>query len=732
MKYENILSKLSPKVLLDHYWMILDLIEWELYMAPEFTVDDILKHLSEKQSRIDYPYYRRKCIKAQKVVEEVITQLTELELIERANEYFTKRKRYSEFFYFLKKNIKDSVTRKVSWAVWYLYSKCVNSFTTLQVIEELSYSDEDYREELEHLRVWKNGKWLPVLKRKNCCSWLLLNEVQSSKKPVLLKDLPERLFTILELKKEFSEDEIIQKVRELEKKAVERSLRKLKLEFKDGYWQINDVALSKIRENLKGEKSLNWPFFGNIIVRDNPYFKMLRGSSCTAYVDAPNQIVEELIRELIAVSRESKNDEDFYTKACEVAEHYNILLKKDAIRYFKYKLDWLHFRIYDHPFMSKYGVKVNINWNSFMDFLESFSKARIPLWIKYRYISLCRHSSLKLVLRGELERTQEAVKEISMNDRVEIRRGFDEIISYLETVKNQLMRILQRKAWKDVLRRVQVEPTVLLYLPEIVSMIKALNNLVDNGAAPSCYREMRKILEGLAWAIFDDILLFRSVRRGAEADWLPRPYRYVSKEWYESIRQKKEFTVHNLGILNKKIRELINAIEEGRNWSKKELEMVERAIFENLSYPSFLLILGEDAGLIKNTGFVPVYDAPLLLTTAREDFKEVAKSLGLMPDDFADKVMKVLEKTTPPAIVPPYPSNDFVLAFVDKTLSTDPQKKLQKKYNEYSFFIHSYFTSWYIFPFSSVLEFKILKYEITTFLQMINEILRRYIHKCYQ
>ena len=217
-----------------------------------------------------------------------------------------------------------------------------------------------------------------------------------------------------------------------------------------------------------------------------------------------------------------------------------------------------------------------------------------------------------------------------------------------------------------MLRKVQIEPTVLLYLPEMVSTIKALNNLVDNGAIPSCYREMRKILESLAWAVFDDILLFKSVKRGLEVDWLPHPYRYVSKEWYESIRQQKEFTVHNLGILKKKIKELINALEGGRNWSKKEFETLERTIFENLSYPSFLLILGEDAGVVKNAEFVPVYDTPLLLTTARGNFKEVAKILGLEPDEFADKVMKTLERTTLPVIVPPYPSNDFVLAFVDK------------------------------------------------------------------
>ena len=317
-------------------------------------------------------------------MEKVVTQLAGLSLIERANEHhFTKRKRYSEFFY-LKKNIRDGATRRVSWAVWYIYGKGVDSFTASRVLEELSYSDEDYRKELEHLQVWKNGKWHPVLKRGDYGSWQLLNEVNSSKKPVLLKDLPERLFTILESKREFFEDEIIQKIRELERRAVERCLKKLKLEFKNGYWQINDIALSKIRENLKGKQSLNWAFFGNIIVRDNPYFKMLRGSSCTTYVDVPNQITEELVGELIVISRECKNAEEFYNRACEVVEKYNNLLKKDAKRYFKYRLDWLHFRIYKHPFMSKYGVKVNINWDSFMNFLEGFSKAKIPLWTKYR------------------------------------------------------------------------------------------------------------------------------------------------------------------------------------------------------------------------------------------------------------------------------------------------------------------------------------------------------------
>ena len=180
---------------------------------------------------------------------------------------------------------------------------------------------------------------------------------------------------------------------------------------------------------------------------------------------------------------------------------------------------------------------------------------------------------------------------------------------------------------------------------------------------------------------------------------------------------------NNLDTLKKKIKELMNSLEGEKNWSKKALE---RAIIKNLSYPSFFLILGIDADKIEDAGerFIPRYETSPLLTIAREDYREVVRDLSLAPDEFADKVIKTLEKTTPSVIVPPYPSNNFVLAFVDKTFSTD----LQKKYNEYSFFVHSYFVSWYIFPFSSVLEFKILKYELTTFLQVIKKVLEMYLN----
>ena len=78
-------------------------------------------------------------------------------------------------------------------------------------------------------------------------------------------------------------------------------------------------------------------------------------------------------------------------------------------------------------------------------------------------------------------------------------------------------------------------------------------------------------------------------------------------------------------------------------------------------------------------------------------------------------------------MIAPYPSNEFVLGCVDKIF----HGKLLKKYKEYSHFVHSYFTSWHIFPFSSVLEFKVFKYELETFSQMVHDLIENYVNMLF-
>jgi len=468
-----------------------------------------------------------------------------------------------------------------------------------------------------------------------------------------------------------------------------------------------------------------WPSFGEIIIRGNPYFRMCHGSSNTAYVDIPNVITQFLVEKLDNLSESCKNREEFYTKALEIMKDYNNLVIEDNGREL-YKLNWLHFSLYHNPFMKNYCLQVRINWKAFMEFLENFSQTKIDLWKKYEYLSMCRYPSLPLVLRRDLERTQNAVKEASMDDIIGIERTLEELVNYLENLKKELMKIMNRKFWKNALGNAQTHPMVLVYLSEMLPTLKSLNSLVDNGAIPSCYIEIRKILENLAWAVFADILLLRSVMGEGEVDWKMFPYHhYISKEWYEFARNNKKLILPNIGNLKGKIKDLIKSLEmeEIKN-DKKKNKALEEAIFRNLSYPSFLLISGLPIDVPPNsTSALPIYDTSSLLPGIQKDFKKAALEVNLNPEDFTEKAIKALEKTASGKIVAPYPSNDFILAFVDKTFST----KLQKKYAEYSFFVHFYPPSWEIFPFSSVLEFKILKYEVRGFSNLIIEVLNRYL-----
>ena len=70
-------------------------------------------------------------------------------------------------------------------------------------------------------------------------------------------------------------------------------------------------------------------------------------------------------------------------------------------------------------------------------------------------------------------------------------------------------------------------------------------------------------------------------------------------------------------------------------------------------------------------------------------------------------------------IVPTFPTNSFVMNFVENIT----KQKIEKLYGEYSYFVHSYVPSWQTFPFSSVLEYKILRHEIDKFERLVRNIL---------
>ena len=224
--------------------------------------------------------------------------------------------------------------------------------------------------------------------------------------------------------------------------------------------------------------------------------------------------------------------------------------------------------------------------------------------------------------------------------------------------------------------------------------------------------------------IRDSLLFTTSVVR--EGVYVVPAYRYVSKSWYEWASQRG-MVIRNYGVLERRIREMAEAILEecGRvGYSRRH---VEEAILRNLSYPLLLLIAGVGATVPKRLEmYVPSYRREEVRRLAKKDLTQILKALGCRDAVDTDRIVELFDGRGS-VIVPPYPSNEFVIGFVSKYFSED----LLKLYKEYSLFVHSYHASWHIFPFSSVLEFKVFNHELSKFSAKIRKIVDAYMDRLF-
>jgi len=106
-----------------------------------------------------------------------------------------------------------------------------------------------------------------------------------------------------------------------------------------------------------------------------------------------------------------------------------------------------------------------------------------------------------------------------------------------------------------------------------------------------------------------------------------------------------------------------------------------------------------------------------------ENLREVLQQLTCVSssdEEFIDELLRLLVGDKPFSIR--YPSNSFVIQFLGKMSGLN----LIEIYERYSYFIHSYDKTWQFYPFSSVLEFKIFKYELTQFIKLITSVIDFY------
>ncbi|USS40114.1 hypothetical protein NF865_07175 [Thermococcus aggregans] len=391
-------------------------------------------------------------------------------------------------------------------------------------------------------------------------------------------------------------------------------------------------------------------------------------------------------------------------------------------------ISWLRFSLQSSKFMKKksYGLKILVKWDKFIEFVESFSSdPSIQVWEKYQYISSSRLPVLvKMLPRGEeqyeyFKRAQNRVRMLCSQDIEVIENKLSEIRTMLNAMQKKLWRISKKE---------ELPLAMLAYLLEARVVIETIRQIAKEGLFPSCYRELRKFLENFSWAFFGDYLLTKAYKRHGL---LYHNYAFIaSKGWYEWIRKNNNELILNTTTARKKIDNLHKKLKQTYS-SLPGKDKFWSTFMSEITFPSFIFLFGEEVNGETLPMEVPRY--PLseeIVQYALKDFENIGESLGLPnPEAFGEGVVKTVmevNKTSKSAfIVPPYPANDLVLMLVEKWGDIT---KLNKKYEEYSTFVHSYIDSWVVLPFSSVMEVKVFKKEIADIKNLVKELCRAYLN----
>ncbi|RLF81167.1 hypothetical protein DRN44_06165, partial [Thermococci archaeon] len=280
----DIFEKLPPRLVLDGYWDILLAIHMDLFKQEE----ERLKLLEKLLSLSDLPYNVLEVI-----LDDVLALLVEEKLvIPHKQEGYAKEEEFEEVYGVLGSCIKDSPRRMVVGALWRVWTRKKDKITIEDILREISYPDKVYEIILEE---GLSSKYL-----------------SESSRGFLLTNPYERIRKVKEIYSEERDSHaIIQKIRELEAEEVSRILRRIG--FKDE--RFENVNPERIRPILYECYKDVWPFFGNIVVRSDPYFKLFRRQSSTLYVDFPNTIIRQVIERIGFFSETSQTKDEFYNKA---------------------------------------------------------------------------------------------------------------------------------------------------------------------------------------------------------------------------------------------------------------------------------------------------------------------------------------------------------------------------------------------------------------------------------
>ena len=460
---------------------------------------------------------------------------------------------------------------------------------------------------------------------------------------------------------------------------------------------------------------------------------LVRIETRRVYIDFPNFEINSAYKELCDLGRQIRDVNNLLGECKKLIEELN--------QWFKNHYDFLKFYlIYKQHRKKPIAIRYKVNWEKFDKFIERMITVEASLVEKYEYINWqSRFVGLQLGL-GHRENADGTQRNVIQQVTGEIKKMNDLLNDFdekLSGVRYKLKKISERKIIKFA------SPlSVNWYIPELKSNIKTLKHLIENGHITSLYREMRKILENLSWCVMDDILFFNSGYYNLYKKGKPffghHIYIEASKKWYQEI---KSDVVRHLGVLKNKIEKLVDTIylwskATGKRTNKR---YIRKNILHNIGYPILIAMFNKESNKrikeMYNRGeIIRIYSRDELIPNLRENIAEMMRRI-FVKRKLSERDVKLVEELTNQIIpnykeiVPSLPSNKFVLGFLDTLFTNQYQLNLTKAYSEYSGFIHSYVSSWQVFPFSSILEYKLAEKEILKFTTGLGTLLEGYMNK---
>lgn len=466
---------------------------------------------------------------------------------------------------------------------------------------------------------------------------------------------------------------------------------------------------------------MNWPAYGTISSRDfnptdNVYFKM--ENSTYHYIDFPNRYIYAFMNEIARTANFYPHQpEGQYERALEIKKEYERVFYEEGIDFLTFSIEKQQ---ESDPLL--FSIHIQIDEDKFKEFIESFSASKTPLKEKYSYLWRCRLTSLEVASQSE-----ESVSAVIEDLQRKVQEYIDEDLRDIEDKLTEFLANLGK--WRETLqifwekRRIglsDIYPSTFIYLMEMEGVISHIRFLISSGSIPSCYREMRKLLEDLSWVIFDDFL-FMYYRSKPSKD----PFYFYSEYWFQL-----ENTRENRRNFENKVNELRDRIYD--HCTKPDMRyadkygigkgQVKAELKKRMSLPLYIMLAGTYPLQVDKF-------KPLLYKTFELVLKGLkgGRSLGKSDKKFVEKMGDLVADTSSENAVPPFPSTKGVISFLEDIWHDRLENKLTNLYDKYSFFTHPYMSSWQLYAFSSVVEFKILNNEINNFIRSITDLVETYM-----